>query len=66
MKQSTFAIAALVLVLTGAAGIALDTPQTGGAATGHQFREAPLNAMGVKSLEELRGKPVVIDFWGRN
>lgn len=32
----------------------------------YKFREAPLNAMGIQSLSDLRGKPVVIDFWGRN
>jgi len=30
------------------------------------FRDAPLNSLGVKGLADLRGKPVVIDFWGRN
>lgn len=29
-----------------------------------KFRETPLNGMGVKSLEDLRGKPVLFDFWG--
>ena len=32
----------------------------------YTFRELPLNSMGVKSFADLRGKPVVIDFWGRN
>lgn len=30
----------------------------------HTFREAPVNAMGVKSLGDLRGRPVLVDFWG--
>lgn len=30
----------------------------------HQFREAPLNAGSVKSLADLRGTPVLIEFWG--
>jgi len=30
----------------------------------HQFREAPLNAGSVKSLQDLRGTPVLIEFWG--
>ena len=30
------------------------------------FRDAPTNSLGIKSLADLRGKPVVIDFWGRN
>ena len=30
----------------------------------YSFSDAPLNSMGVKSLEALRGKPVLIEFWG--
>lgn len=30
----------------------------------YTFRESPVNAMGVKSLDELRGKPVLVEFWG--
>ena len=30
------------------------------------FREPPLNALGTKSMDELRGKPVVVDFWGQH
>lgn len=29
-----------------------------------RFQKAPVNSMGVKSMAELRGKPVLIDFWG--
>lgn len=32
----------------------------------YTWREAPMNSMGIKSLSDLRGKPVLIDFWGRN
>lgn len=33
----------------------------------YKFREAPLNALGLQSIDELRGtKPIVIDFWGKN
>jgi hypothetical protein len=32
----------------------------------HQFRAAPLNGGGIKSLQDLRGTPVLIEFWGRN
>jgi len=37
-----------------------------GKLTEHTFTRAPVNSMGIKSLAELRGKPVVIDFWGKN
>jgi hypothetical protein len=29
-----------------------------------RFNQAPLGGRGVTSLTELRGKPVLIDFWG--
>lgn len=32
----------------------------------YTFRESPLNGNGLKSMAELRGKPVIIDFWGKN
>ncbi len=30
----------------------------------YDFRETPLNGQGLKSLRELRGHPVLIEFWG--
>jgi hypothetical protein len=30
----------------------------------YKFRQPPVNALGVTSLAELQGKPVVVDFWG--
>jgi hypothetical protein len=43
-------------------------PQPAGVKVGelvsHQFREAPLNAGSVKTLQDLRGTPVLIEFWG--
>ena len=30
----------------------------------YTFRSAPVNAMGIKGLDELRGKPVLVEFWG--
>jgi hypothetical protein len=59
------------VVLSSIVGIALAalpaaTAPSGDAAANYSFREPPLNSLGVKSLAELRGKPVVIDFWGKN
>jgi len=49
--------------LTSAAGwVAADTADT----VDYTFRELPLGSMGVKTLSELRGKPIVIDFWGQH
>ncbi len=30
----------------------------------YKFSKPPVNSMGITSLEDLRGKPVIIDFWG--
>lgn len=35
-----------------------------GAKPNYSFRETPTNGMGIKNLKELRGKPVLIEFWG--
>ena len=35
-----------------------------GATASYQFRSTPTNARGIRNLEDLRGKPVLIDFWG--
>jgi hypothetical protein len=44
-----------------------DTPATDTVVSvDYTFRDLPLNSMGVKSFADLRGKPVIIDFWGKN
>jgi len=56
-KQAGLAIALFgAVALTGARG--------GGESTRYSFSTAPVNAMGIKSMADLRGKPVLIDFWG--
>ena len=44
------------------------TPQDGvidvGDTASFSFRGPLVNGMGLKSLEDLRGKPVLVDFWG--
>lgn len=55
------AVVAIALGIPPAAAISGDET-----AVNYSFREAPLNSLGIKSLAELRGKPVVIDFWGKN
>ena len=63
----------LLFALAPALGALALAPELGAAAPGgggdgktvaYTFREAPFNARGVKTLEDLRGKPVLIDFWG--
>ena len=35
-----------------------------GTAVSHEFRSPLVGGMGLRSLEELRGKPVLVEFWG--
>lgn len=30
----------------------------------YQFRSVPFNSLGINSLDDLRGKPVFVEFWG--
>ena len=32
----------------------------------YTFRAPPIHSVGAKSLSDLRGTPIVIDFWGKN
>lgn len=57
------ALATLVLTDNGSATAAQDGIQVGEVAA-YQFRAAPTNARGIRSLDDLRGRPVLIDFWG--
>ena len=35
-----------------------------GTAVSHEFRSPLLGGMGLRSLSELHGKPVLVEFWG--
>jgi len=35
-----------------------------GSIVDHTFGKAPMNSGGLKTLAELRGRPVLIEFWG--
>lgn len=61
MKLSTLVIPAIAL-----AGAAFASNPPAGEKVDYSFREAPVNSKGIKSMAELRGKPVVVDFWGIN
>jgi hypothetical protein len=62
-KLSVHGVAALLtLAFTSNSSVPLsvgvgDAPQ-------YTFRGSLVNGMGVTSLEDLRGKPLLIDFWG--
>jgi hypothetical protein len=66
MKLPILRLTFLALVLASALGTSSSAPVALGTEGDYSFRESPLNSLGVKSLAELRGKPIVIDFWGRN
>lgn len=66
MKFPFFQLAAASCVLAGSAWITSSAVPEQGSPIDYSFRESPLNALGIKSMAELRGKPTVIDFWGRN
>jgi hypothetical protein len=61
LHRTSLALAAAWLA---SASISATAPLTVDAA--YKFHEPPLNSMGVAGLADLRGKPIVIDFWGRN
>ena len=66
MRFPLFALAATAFVASAAFTPAPSAPARPLAAVEFAFRDEPVNARGFKSLADLRGKPVVIDFWGRN
>jgi hypothetical protein len=55
-RLSSMAAAALVVALAPLA--------RAGDAVNYKFSKPPVNSLGITSFEELRGKPVLIDFWG--
>lgn len=62
MRIALVSLATCGLALTG---LALFQPASaGGAKVDYRFSTPPVNAAGITSLAELRGKPVLIDFWG--
>lgn len=60
-RRSLFALAAALTALAWLAPRALAAE---GDVVSYKFRKAPVNALGVTSMDDLRGKPVLVDFWG--
>mgnify|MGYP001374159051 CR=1 FL=1 len=65
MKLLLVPVVAASLALSGLALLRSAVPtEAVGAKVDYRFSTAPVNALGLKSLAELRGKPVLVDFWG--
>lgn len=63
--------AAGLLLLAGAAFESRSVPVIGvpegvtvGEEVSYRFRTAPRNARGAQSLEDFRGAPLLVEFWG--
>ncbi len=56
--RSLLAAAALLPLLAASPATLEDT------AVSYTFRSPVVNGMGLEKLEDLRGKPVFIEFWG--
>jgi hypothetical protein len=53
------------VALAGVATLMSNSPR-GDSAANYKFRTPPVNALGVRGISDLRGKPILIDFWGHN
>lgn len=66
-KHSSARSIALFATLVAGASLGLAQGSVGvGDSPSYSFRSEVLNGQGIKSLEDLRGKPVLVDFWGTN
>jgi hypothetical protein len=63
MKMAIGMKAGLALALLGTLAPAPRAAR-GGESSNYRFSSPPANSMGVKGMADLRGKPVLIDFWG--
>ena len=65
LLPSLLAIAAVVpAVVAATVPTATQSAVDVGDEVAYTFRAAPVNAMGITGLDELRGKPVLVEFWG--
>jgi hypothetical protein len=58
-------LAAVGATLAGVALLLANATGAGDSAN-YKFSKSPVNAMGVQGIADLRGKPILIDFWGEN
>jgi hypothetical protein len=55
-----------LLILSVAAGVVLPGGVKIGDSVQYKFQAPGFNGPGVKSMQDLRGTPVLIEFWGHN
>lgn len=66
MKLPFLSFLTLLGVALGGAWLAGNARPEDPIVVDYTFRSMPLHSLGVKSMADLRGKPVVVDFWGKN
>ena len=66
MKLPLLKLVAASSVLAAGVWLTTSAATEGGSAVDYKFRDAPLHSLGIQSMADLRGKPIVIDFWGKN
>jgi len=63
-KLCTFPALALVASLALGLEPSPLAPTEVGSTVSYEFRSPVVNGMGLRSLDDLRGKPVLVEFWG--
>jgi len=64
MKMRSLFLASAAFVAVAAISPSRSTVAGAGDRPEFQFRRPVLNGMGLGSLAELQGKPVLVEFWG--
>ena len=65
MTKIGFATAALGALL-GSTGAIAQNAANEGDPIAYSFQDALVNGQGVKSLADLQGRPVMVEFWGNH
>ena len=63
MKTSALCLGAGLALFAGAQELGAQTVEVGDTPS-FSFRNDPLQGSGIKSLSDLQGKPVLVEFWG--
>lgn len=66
MRSAFLPLAALALGAASVSWLAASQPSQEGKKVDYTFQKHPVNSLGIRSMSELRGKPVLVDFWGKN